>query len=137
LAIEIERRNAVELIPQKQVEAASLYIAEWLRTPQKPSKWQVSVLQRRNMRKVQETSGPRGKDFGAKLGPNIGGFILPEASESRVACDATEKTLNPWVVGSIPTGRCSPRTEVIRMARFLRPFATLILFPYLFRSAFR
>jgi hypothetical protein len=31
LAIEIERRNAVELIPQKQVEAASWYIAEWLR----------------------------------------------------------------------------------------------------------
>jgi hypothetical protein len=31
LSIEIERRNAVELIPQKQVEAVALYIAEWLR----------------------------------------------------------------------------------------------------------
>jgi hypothetical protein len=31
LAVEIERRNAVELIPQKQAEAVSLHVAEWLR----------------------------------------------------------------------------------------------------------
>jgi hypothetical protein len=31
LAVEAERRNAVELIPQKQVEAAALHVAEWLR----------------------------------------------------------------------------------------------------------
>ena len=31
LAVETERRNAVELIPQKQVEAVALYVAEWLR----------------------------------------------------------------------------------------------------------
>lgn len=31
LAIEVERRNAFELIPQKQTEAFSLYVAEWLR----------------------------------------------------------------------------------------------------------
>jgi hypothetical protein len=31
LAVEIERRNAVELIPRKQVETVSLFLAEWLR----------------------------------------------------------------------------------------------------------
>jgi hypothetical protein len=31
LSIEIERRNVVELIPQKQVESVSLFLAEWLR----------------------------------------------------------------------------------------------------------
>jgi hypothetical protein len=31
LAVEVERRNAVELIPQKQAEAAFLHVAEWLR----------------------------------------------------------------------------------------------------------
>jgi hypothetical protein len=31
LAVETERRNAVELIPKKQVEAVALHVAEWLR----------------------------------------------------------------------------------------------------------
>jgi hypothetical protein len=31
LAVETERRNAEEQVPQKQVEAVSLYVAEWLR----------------------------------------------------------------------------------------------------------
>ena len=31
LAVETDRRNAVELIPQKQAEAVSLHVAEWLR----------------------------------------------------------------------------------------------------------